>query len=209
MAVLTVWVAWYSIGLPYDTAYTAADKQGMLVWGGASSIGSAAVQIAKSMGFRVYVTASEKHHSYLKSLGASEVFDYHDEDVVERIVKAAKADGVKLQTGFDAVAVRLQSCLDILKEFIPAKLATARPLSDDSPKADGVDLKFMSAPTDEKEQQEFSHFVFETWLKPKLATGEFVPSPRVKVVDGGLEGLNAGLDELKAGVSGVKLVLEV
>ena len=53
LAVLTVWSGWYSIGLARDTAFTPADKQGMLVWGGASSIGSAAIQVAKLMGFTV------------------------------------------------------------------------------------------------------------------------------------------------------------
>jgi NADPH:quinone reductase-like Zn-dependent oxidoreductase len=31
MAVATAWSGWYSIGLPRDTTYTAADKKGMLV----------------------------------------------------------------------------------------------------------------------------------------------------------------------------------
>lgn len=70
MAVATTWGAWSVIGIPRDAAYTAADKKGMLVWGGAGSVGSAAVQVAKLMGFHVYVTASEKHHEYLKRLGA-------------------------------------------------------------------------------------------------------------------------------------------
>lgn len=79
-----------------DTAYTAADKKGMLVCGDASSIGSAAVQVAKSMGLSVYVTASKKHHEYLKGLGARKVFDYSGENVVESFLKAGKEDGVTL-----------------------------------------------------------------------------------------------------------------
>ena len=210
-AVRTAWAGWYAIGLPRDTAYTAADKKGMLVWGGASSIGSAAVQIAKLMGFIVYVTASEKHHEYLKSLGATRVFDYKDDHVVNSIVKAAKEDGVTIQTGFDAVG-QLKSCLDILKEFKgkeTSKLAEATPLSEDSPKEDGVEVKFIAPPEDEKEKKEHFHFVFRVWLKEKLEKGEFVPSPRIQVVRGGLESAQKGLDELKKGVSGVKLVLEL
>jgi NADPH:quinone reductase-like Zn-dependent oxidoreductase len=211
MAVATAWAGWYSIGLPRNTAYTSADKKGMLVWGGASSIGSAAVQVAKSMGFIVYTTASKKHHEYLKGLGASKVFDYKGEYVVESIVKAAEEDGVTVQMGFDAVG-QLQSCLDILKELkgeATAKLASARPLSEDSPKMDGVDVKFVAAPLDEKERMEHFHFIFNIWLKEKLENGEFVPSPKIRVIEGGLASLNKGLDELKMGVSGVKLVLEV
>ena len=211
MAVGTAWAGWYTLGLPRDTAYTAADKKGMLVWGGASSIGSAAVQIAKLMGFIVYVTASEKHHEYLKSLGAARTFDYKGENVVENIVKAAKEDGVTIQNGFDAVG-QLRSCLDILKEFKGegiSKLAEATPLHEDSPKEDGVEVKFIRPSADEKERAEYFHFIFRVWLKEKLEKGEFVPSPRVQVIEGGLESAQKALDELRKGVSGVKLVLEV
>lgn len=41
MAVSTAWAGFYSIGVPRDTAYTPADKKGILVWGAASSVGSA------------------------------------------------------------------------------------------------------------------------------------------------------------------------
>ncbi|MCJ1422249.1 hypothetical protein MMC29_000129 [Sticta canariensis] len=204
-AVRTAWAGWYAI------AYTAADKKGMLVWGGASSVGSAAVQIAKLMGFSVYVTASEKHHEYLKSLGATRVFDYKGGHVVENIVKAAKEDGVTIQTGFDAVG-QLKSCLDVLKEFKgeeTSKLAEATPLSEDSPKEDGVEVKFIAPPEDEKEKIEHFHFVFRVWLKEKLEKGEFVPSPRIQVVQGGLESAQKGLDELKKGAAGRILLTTV
>jgi hypothetical protein len=103
MAVATAWAGWYTIGVPRDTAYRAANKKGMLVWGGASSIGSTKLSI--------YTTASEKHHEYLKGLGASKVFDYRGEYVVESIAEAAKEDGVTVQMGFDAVD-ELKSCTE-------------------------------------------------------------------------------------------------
>lgn len=213
MAVVTVWSGWYSIGLPRDTAHKPADKQGMLVWGGASSVGSAAVQIAKSMGFTVYTAASEKHTEYLKGLGASRVFDYRGEGVVEKIVKAAKEDGVTVNWGYDS-AGQTKECMEILKELKgegeTAKLASAVPLKEETtPKLEGVEVKFVSAPADEKERDEHFHFAFGVWLKEKLEKGGFVPSPKAKVIDGGLESANKALDELKGGVSGMKLVLEV
>ena len=211
MAVVTAWCGWYSIGMPLDAAYTAADKEGMLVWGGASSIGSAAVQIARLMGFTVYTTASERHHEYLKCLGASKVFDYRGESVVRKVVDAAQEDGVTIKMGFDAVG-QLKSCLEILKALSgegPAKLASAVPLSEDSPTMEGVEVNFVAPPLDESERTEFFHFVFRIWLKEHLDKADFVPSPKIQVVDGGLKAAQKGLDELKKGVSGVKLVLEV
>lgn len=211
MAVVTAWSGWYSIGIARDTKYSAKDKKGMLVWGGSSSVGSAAVQTAKLFGFTVYATASPKHHDYIKTLGADRVFDYKDEKVVQNIVNIAKEDGITIHECYDAIG-QTQLCLDVLKEFKGpgmSKLAAAAPLREDSPTLEGVDIQFVMAPPGDEARSEHFQFVFGKWLKEKLASGEFVPSPHVRVVEGGLKGANNGLDELKQGVSGVKLVLEL
>jgi len=211
MSTGTAWAAWYTIGVKRDTSYTPADKKGMLIWGGASSVGSAAVQIASKMGFSVYVTASEKHHGYMKTLGATRVFDYKNESVVENIVKAVKDDGVTIQSGFDAVG-QLKYSLEVLSQTKSdgiAKLASATPLSAESPKMEGVEVKFTAPPADEQERKESFHFIFGVFLKEKLVTGDFVPSPKIQVVEGGLKSVQKGLEILRGGVSGTKLVLEI
>ena len=48
-------------------------------------MGQYAIQFAKLGGFRVITTASPKNFELVKGLGADEVFDYHDETVVEKI----------------------------------------------------------------------------------------------------------------------------
>ncbi|KAI9668065.1 MAG: putative secondary metabolism biosynthetic enzyme [Bathelium mastoideum] len=210
MQVGTTWSGFYSIGIP-RSGFEASAKQGLLVWGAASSVGCGVVQAAKSLGFIVYATASEKHHGYIKKLGAHHVFDYKSKDVVERIVKAAKQDGVTLNMGYTAVG-GLEECQAILKEFKgkgTSKLASAPPLQPDAPTAEGVKQKFVLAPDAEEARDEHFHFAFIEWLQPKLASGEYLPSPQIKVVDGGLESANKALDELKAGVSATKLVLEL
>ncbi|KAL8784765.1 MAG: hypothetical protein Q9195_008901 [Heterodermia aff. obscurata] len=210
MSVQTAWAGWRCMGIPCDAGFKAGPRQGMLVWGGAGSVGSAAVQTAALLGFKVYATASAKHHAYLSSLGAKRVFDYRDEDVVERIVTAVREDQVALYLGYDAVGA-LGPCQEVLKRLNGdgTRLVTAVPLRDDSPRVEGVDTVFVAAPAGEAERMEFSRFVFGEWLKEKLASGAYRPSPGVRVVEGGLEGLNRGLDELRGGVSGVKLVVEV
>jgi NADPH:quinone reductase-like Zn-dependent oxidoreductase len=148
--------------LPRDIKFSEADKKGILIWGGASSVGSVAIQIAKSLGFKVYATASSKHHVYLKSLGASDVFDYKDKKVVENIVNAVKKDGVSMNVGYDAVG-SLKECMDILKALNPqgkSTLASAPPLKEDDPKVEGVEAKFVANPTDAKERDDFYEFVF-------------------------------------------------
>jgi NADPH:quinone reductase-like Zn-dependent oxidoreductase len=62
---------------PITPLHEPEKAEGFLVWGGASSVGSAIIQLARNSGFKVFETASKKHEAYLKSLGAYEVFDYH------------------------------------------------------------------------------------------------------------------------------------
>ncbi|KAI9713207.1 MAG: hypothetical protein M1820_001192 [Bogoriella megaspora] len=209
MQAATTWSAFYTAGLPYDVKASA--KQGFLVWGGSGSIGTGGVETAKLQGFTVYATASEKNHAYVKSLGADRVFDYKDPAVVQKIVKAAKEDGVILDVAYDCAGAT-QEIQDILKEFkrtgVP-RLATAIPLNDKSPQTEGVETKFVAAPEDEKAKLDHFSFIFNVWLKDKLERGVYVPGPSIKVIDGGLEAANKALDELKAGVSATKLVLEV
>lgn len=62
----------------------------ILIWGGASSCGQYALQILTHWGYRnLLTTASPSNHSYLRSLGASQVFDYRDPRVAILILEAA------------------------------------------------------------------------------------------------------------------------
>ena len=65
----------------------------ILIWGASSSVGQYALQILTHWGYKNLIgTASPQHHSYLKTLGASQVFSYRDEDVSEQINKAFPND---------------------------------------------------------------------------------------------------------------------
>lgn len=84
------------------TAYEGLDDRGrlqagetVLITAAAGGVGSAAVQIAAAMGARPLGVASPPNHDYLRSLGASEAFDYHAADWV-RQVRAAVPGGVGL-----------------------------------------------------------------------------------------------------------------
>jgi NADPH:quinone reductase-like Zn-dependent oxidoreductase len=80
--------------------------QSVLVLGGAGGVGSAAVQIAKIKGARVFATATAHNADYLKSLGADTVFDYttqHFEDQLRDIDIAINT--VDLDNAYRALAV--------------------------------------------------------------------------------------------------------
>jgi NADPH:quinone reductase-like Zn-dependent oxidoreductase len=59
--------------------------QRVLVQGGAGGVGSIAVQIAHDRGARVSATASAANAQFLRSIGASEVIDYHSVRFEERL----------------------------------------------------------------------------------------------------------------------------
>jgi NADPH:quinone reductase len=67
----------------------------VLITAAAGGVGSAAVQIAAAAGADVVAVASPANHDYLRSLGASEVFDYHADGWAQQ-VRAVVAGGVDL-----------------------------------------------------------------------------------------------------------------
>jgi NADPH:quinone reductase-like Zn-dependent oxidoreductase len=212
LAVLTALTAWTTIGIPLDTPYTPADKQAVLIWGASSSVGSFAVQSAKTLGFTVYATASPKHHDLVKKLGADAVFDYKDSDVVSKIVDAVKKDGVYLHTAHCVVDGALQPTLDILKETKGdafAKVAHSPVLPEGHPTLDNTQITFNFPSMDEVVRSKHIKEVFHGWLHSGLKDGKIVPSPNIQIEEGGLDGINAALDKLKAGVSGTKIVVPV
>lgn len=79
-------------------------SQALLIWGGASTFGTAAVQLAKAAGHGpIFATASTKNHVTLKTLGADYCFDYKDDDVVDQIRKAIRASRKPVRHALDAV----------------------------------------------------------------------------------------------------------
>ena len=65
----------------------------VLVQAAAGGVGSFAVQLAVDAGAEVIGTASEANHEYVLGLGATEVVDYRERDVVETVREIAP-DGV-------------------------------------------------------------------------------------------------------------------
>jgi NADPH:quinone reductase len=67
----------------------------VLVTAASGGVGHTAVQIAAAVGARPLGVASARNHEYLRSLGVSEVFDYHASDWIDRVL-AAVPGGVDL-----------------------------------------------------------------------------------------------------------------
>jgi hypothetical protein len=81
---------------PRPDGYTPVNaSKAILIWGGSSSVGQFAIQILSYYGYsNILTTASRKHHQRLRDLGAREVFDYNDSDVVSSISQGAGSLGI-------------------------------------------------------------------------------------------------------------------
>jgi len=91
-----------AMGTPYTTAYRglfqrAGAKPGetVLVHGASGGVGTAAVQLARARGLRVFGTAgSDEGRKLTREQGAHEVFDHRAPDHFEQIMKATSEHGV-------------------------------------------------------------------------------------------------------------------
>lgn len=199
------------LGLPIPTAPRPAEgeegKRGnLLIWGGASAVGNAAIQLAVAAGYTVISTASPKNFETVKRLGASQVFDYRSEKVVDDIVNVLK--GQKLVGAFDAVGGpawlataevvnQLESTRE--KKFVATTIRGFKDLPE------GVDMKQVYSLSILKDG--IGKAVWQKFLPRALEEGTFVPGVETVVVGEGLEHVQTGLDRLREGVSGQKIVI--
>lgn len=62
-------------GLQYPGAEVKPTGKTLVVWGGSTSVGSNAIQLAVAAGYEVFATSSPRNFEYVKKLGATEAFD--------------------------------------------------------------------------------------------------------------------------------------
>ncbi|KAL4862494.1 hypothetical protein BDV12DRAFT_178738 [Aspergillus spectabilis] len=176
----------------------------VLIWAGPSSVGSNAVQLAVAAGYEVFSTASPKNFDYVKSLGASQVWDYNSPTLVEDIIAAFSG---KKSAG--ALAIGNSAALpvgEIISRVDGKKFVSlANPPTVSLP--DGIESKFIFG--GDLKDNEVGPAIFEAFLPKALAAGTFQSKPSAEVVGKGLEAVQAGLDELKKGVSGRKYVISL
>lgn len=91
-------------GIPTPYEVTGPTEGTLVVWGGATSVGMAAIQLARASRVTTIVaTASPKRHEFLRSLGATHCFDYADKNVADKIKAVLDGSGSGPIWGFDAI----------------------------------------------------------------------------------------------------------
>ena len=176
----------------------------LLVWGGASSVGSNAIQLGVAAGYEVITTASPKNFSYVKKLGASQAFDYSSKSIVDELVAALKD---KTTAGvLDCIGVNgaFEACADTLLKTNGGKfIAACMQPPENVP--EGVSTKFIFGAS--LKDNEVGKVIYDDFLPRALAEGKFVPAPDPHVVGKGLEYVQEALDLLKKGASAKKFVV--
>lgn len=79
-----------TLALPFPTVTRQSSTKSILVWGGSSSCGASAIQLAVAAGVTVISVASKHNLENVQTLGAKFAFDYNSPTVAEDIIDALK-----------------------------------------------------------------------------------------------------------------------
>jgi NADPH:quinone reductase-like Zn-dependent oxidoreductase len=219
------------LGLPLPGAGASHPGGTVLVWGGSTSVGSQAVQLAVAAGYEVVSTASPRNFDHVTRLGATRVFDYRS-PTVEAEIRAALA-GRRFAGAVAIGTTGGPACVRITGRSSGSRaVAIATPPVSFAGLADGGGLERarvtgrligtnialqVAARTrrvrlayvwgSSIKNDDIGTYVFTTYLPAALADPEYRPSPRVTIAGHGLEALQSAMDRQRAGVSAEKLVV--
>ncbi len=215
------------LALQYPSAAATPTGQTLLVWGGSTSVGSNAIQLAVAAGYAVVTTASPRNFDYVKQLGASQVFDYRSTTVVHDIIAAFRgktiAGALAIGTG------SAEPCLDIVhacngNKFVSMASTSVSFANGMTPQvlrklvSSNVSLQVKSRARHIRTKSifgstlkgnEVSTVIYEDFLPRALAEGRYVAAPEPYVVGRGLASVQAGFDMQRQGVSAKKVVVSL
>jgi NADPH:quinone reductase-like Zn-dependent oxidoreductase len=204
----------------------------VVVWGGSTSVGSNAVQLAVAAGYTVVTTAGAHNHDRMRALGAAHVVDYASPTAVADVVAAvggarvagllavgtgsaeptvavAVATGAKRvslaspSVSFDGLPRRGGPSTAIVR--IGARLVTGNVALQARCLVRGIRTRFVWGST--LKDNEVGPMLWAEFLPAALAAGDYVAAPAPEVVGHGLESVQTAIDTLRRGVSARKLVV--
>ena len=193
----------------------------LIVHGASSSVGSAAVQLAKMAGVGTVVGTAGASTDVARRAGCDRVVDYRAHKSATALAQALHdaTDG-RATHAFDAISeggavYMLTSALEKRADrSIDGVIATVLPRTDPPlrPAPDGIVYKRIGAGTANAAEHAPNADIASRMLRKvvrALDEGRWVPS-RTRLLDGGLEGVAGGLEMLEAKrVAGEKLIVRV
>ncbi|MCJ1431663.1 hypothetical protein MMC27_001018 [Xylographa pallens] len=219
-----------ALQLPDPSGHARPTGETLIVWGGSTSVGSSAIQLAVAAGYEVITTASPRNFDYVKKLGASQAFDYNSKTVIADIILALQ--GKTVAGAFTVGSGAAEACLDILdkckgKKFMamatypvpqtpPKRLAVPTTVFYFvtgmaniwlKSKARSIGFKFIFGST--LSENEVGPAIYSDFLPAALERGTYVAAPEPYVVGTGLEQIQAAFEVQKKGMSAQKVVVSL
>ena len=223
------------LGLNHPKPRAKATGQSVLVWGGSTSVGSQAIQLAVAAGYEVITTCSRKNFDYVRSLGAVAAFDYKSATVVDDIVAAfaerTLAGAVAIGTTSAKACVRIVArcqgnrfvaiatppvSFDALGPERRPRFATLRTVR--KLVVSNIGLQFQARPRrvalkyiygTSLKKNEVSTAIYRDFLPDALADGRYQAVPQPIVAGHGLHEIQGAMDIQRAGVSAAKVVVTI
>ncbi|KZM20810.1 oxidoreductase [Ascochyta rabiei] len=191
--------------LPTRMEAASTPTETVLIWGGSSSVGCNAIQLSVAAGYEVFATTSPQNFEFVRKLGASQVFDYQERNVVNDLVHALS--GKTLAGALDAIgfAAAIATAKVVEQCKGSKKMSTTLPVPAEIPI--GVTAKHVRG--DDLRDNHLGKAIYEDFLPEALERQAFVPAPKPVVVGEGLEKVQHAIDLLQKGVSAKKLVVIV
>ena len=198
------------IPLPFlqGGATDGTQPKSVLVLGGSSAVGASAIQLL-GLALRsatILATSSVQHHAHLVSLGASKAFDQKSSTLVANI-KSATPNGRGVDMIIDAVnsgatetAIFDTLCADGPKEYTDVLTGAQFDTPEGVKRYPTLGFRTFASPGGANAMSALSELVSE---------GKYKVPVKVITVGTGFEVIAKGLEELKAGVSGTKLVVAI
>jgi NADPH:quinone reductase-like Zn-dependent oxidoreductase len=197
-----------TLGLPLPTSASSPASSGksVLVWGGSSSVGATAIQLAVGAGHKVVSVASQHNLEKLKKMGAAAAFDYNSASVVEDIISALEGSefaGVVDCIGSPEAAKTWAPVYKKLGGRYGSVLASTEGFPE------GIEGTSVFAPSVAFDDKFVGDAVWGKWVPEALESGALKALPGPVVIKGGLESVQKGYEAQKKGVSFGKIVIEL
>lgn len=223
------------LALKYPSVPPEPTGRTLLVWGGSTSVGSNAIQLAVAAGYEVITTASRRNFGYVRKLGASKVFDYNSKTVVKDVIAAFNG-----KTIAGAIAIGMgstEACLDVVdacdgNKFVATttfpvqfqkmgkgthlrlrflmqlpKLLTYFLTTQWKSRVRGIRTKMIFGTS--LVTTEVSWAIYMDFLPKALAEHAYVAAPEPHVIGKGLQHVQNGLNIQRNGVSASKVVISL
>lgn len=195
-----------TLALPLPSLNPSSTGKSILVWGGSSSIGAIAIQLAVAAGVKVVSVAGGHNLDKIKGLGATAAFDYKSPKVTDDIIAAL--EGTEFIGVCDCIGTP-----DAAASWAPVYQKLGGRYGSVTPGAkgipEGIQGSSVFAVTVTSADRFIGEGVWAKWVPEALKTGALKPVPEPIVIPGGLDSVQKGYDEQKKGVSFRKVVVDL